>query len=125
MFRSVVVELDMPGDLKQFRLPRGVDRRLRKTGSAGSMTDTARMRGNERTSSWRGRYSLPCVTSRSAGRGWSGVSGVSMGKARPRFLANSASGNASPDKQRQPGITDFQLVLTWAVGSPAPLYRYL
>ncbi len=30
MSRSVVVELDMPGDLKQFRLPRGVDRRLQQ-----------------------------------------------------------------------------------------------
>jgi hypothetical protein len=26
--RSVVVELDMPGDLKQFRLPRAVESRL-------------------------------------------------------------------------------------------------
>jgi len=30
MSRSVVVELDMPGDLKQFRLPRGVNRRLQQ-----------------------------------------------------------------------------------------------
>lgn len=28
MSRSVVIELEMPGDLKQFRLPRGVNRRL-------------------------------------------------------------------------------------------------
>jgi hypothetical protein len=30
MSRSVVVELDMPGDLKQFRLPRAVNRRLQQ-----------------------------------------------------------------------------------------------
>src|ERR1700756_2158760 len=30
MSRSVVVELDMPGDLKQFRLPKGVNRRLQQ-----------------------------------------------------------------------------------------------
>jgi hypothetical protein len=28
MSRSVVIELEMPGDLKQFRLPKGVNRRL-------------------------------------------------------------------------------------------------
>jgi hypothetical protein len=28
MARSVVIELEIPRDLKQFRLPRGVDRRL-------------------------------------------------------------------------------------------------
>ena len=28
MSRSVVVELEMPGDLKKFRLPKGVNRRL-------------------------------------------------------------------------------------------------
>jgi len=30
MSRTVVVELDVPGDLKRFRLPRGVDRRLQQ-----------------------------------------------------------------------------------------------
>lgn len=30
MSRSVVVELDMPDDLKQFRLPRSVNRRLQQ-----------------------------------------------------------------------------------------------
>ena len=30
MARSVVIELQMPGDLKQFRLPRGVNRRLQE-----------------------------------------------------------------------------------------------
>ena len=28
MSRSVVIELEMPADLKQFRLPKGVNRRL-------------------------------------------------------------------------------------------------
>ena len=30
MSRSVLIELEMPGDLKHFRLPRGVDRRLQE-----------------------------------------------------------------------------------------------
>jgi hypothetical protein len=30
MSRSVVIELEMPGDLKQFRFPKGVDRRLQE-----------------------------------------------------------------------------------------------
>jgi hypothetical protein len=30
MPRSVVIELEMPGDLKQFRLPKAVDRRLQE-----------------------------------------------------------------------------------------------
>jgi len=30
MSRSVLIELEMPGDLKQFRLPKGVDRRLQE-----------------------------------------------------------------------------------------------
>ena len=30
MSRSVVIELEMPGDLRQFRLPRGVNRRLQE-----------------------------------------------------------------------------------------------
>jgi hypothetical protein len=28
MSRPIVIELEMPGDLKQFRLPKGVNRRL-------------------------------------------------------------------------------------------------
>jgi hypothetical protein len=38
MSRSVVVELDMPGDLKQFRLPRGVNRRLQQLLDRQSLT---------------------------------------------------------------------------------------
>jgi hypothetical protein len=30
MSRSVVIELDMPADLRQFRLPKGVNRRLQE-----------------------------------------------------------------------------------------------
>lgn len=30
MSRSVVIELEMPGDLKQFRLPKGVNHRLQE-----------------------------------------------------------------------------------------------
>jgi hypothetical protein len=30
MSRSVVIELEMPGDLQQFRLPKGVNRRLQE-----------------------------------------------------------------------------------------------
>ena len=46
MSRSVVVELDMTGDLKQFRLPKGVNRRLQqlldKQSRAGKPSATER-----------------------------------------------------------------------------------